>query len=160
MPVPVVSLALWIVVVYSARVAAMGNPLYNHVANAGTDMMRQAELIIASGQPVRNQEQYLFLRRFSRLTMLGMAMFVLEMLLLLYLWSTRTMTWLTLGLVAKNMVGLLVSLGMARSSVAENMFQNLLTLPRWLILADRGSALLSGAGCLILFLTVNGISPW
>lgn len=160
MPLPLISLALWIVVVHALRVAVMGNPLYNHVASAGTNLMRQAELIVASGQPVRNEEQYLFLRRFSRLTMLGLAMFVLEMLALLYLWSARSMTWMTLGLIAKNMVALIVSLGMARSSVAENMFQSLLALPRWLILADRVSALVSAAGCLVLFLAVNGLSPW
>jgi hypothetical protein len=155
----VLSIGLWCVVVCSLRVALFGNPLYRHVARADPDLLTGAERIATHANYSATDSEVRFLQRFSRLTLLELGVFLLEIGLLLYLWLSRTMEWLAFALLMKNLILMAVSAAIARAHSGEGIFESLLALPGWLIAADRVSAFVSGAGCLVLFLVVNNILP-
>ena len=154
------SIGLWCVVVCNLRVAFAGNPLYLHLVRANAEFLRGLDKVASGGRAAASEPEVRFLRRFSRLTLLELAVFVLEMSLLVYLWLSRTMEWLSFALLVKNLFLFALSAAMAPALMRESLFQSLVVLPSWLIRLDRLSALISGAGAFVLFLGVNGIQPW
>jgi len=154
------NLSLWSLVVYSLRVAVLGNPLHQCVVEATPEELQRAEQITLEGRDPVSDTEIDFVRRFSRLTMLEFAAFLLEMGLLIYLVVMNQWFWLSLGLLLKNMLVLGLSAGYARAVIAGNLFQSLRHLPVWYLWLDRGSALISAVGLLILFLMANQLSFW
>lgn len=156
----VLSIGLWCVVLYNLRVAFWGNPLYLHLMRTDAEFLRRAEEVATGVRPAAATPELQFLRQFARLTLLELVMFLLEVGLLVSLWLSRTMQWLSAGLLMKNLLLLAVSAAMARALTRDSLFESLLGLPAWLIRTDRLAALISGAGGLVLFLAVNGIILW
>jgi hypothetical protein len=149
------------VVVLSARVAIWGNPLYLLLERTDSHVLQKADQIALEKRPPDGDGEVAFLRSFSRLTLLELGVFVLELALLVTLWVRGTMPNLSVGLLFKNLLMVLVSAGMARGNTDDKgMFESLRALPPWLVLGDRLSALISAAGCLLLFLTVNQLNWW
>ncbi|MFO7820464.1 MAG: hypothetical protein R6V56_00160 [Lentisphaeria bacterium] len=105
-----------------------------------------------------NTKDIFLLRRFSRLTFLELAAFLLETGILFYFIFTHTLFWVSLVLLTKDVIAMALSVRYTKSTAREGgmltAFQN---LPKWLHVADRISAGLSAVGFLYLFLALNNI---
>ena len=156
----VVSIGMWAIVVYSVRVAVFGNPRYVWVRDADPLLLDRLEAVALGTRSPFPGPETVFLRRFSRLTVLELVMFVLELALLSYAYFGRLVQGLALALLAKNAVLIGLSIAVARRRTHEGVFSSLRVLPQWLVLGDRLSSLVSGAGAFVFFLAVNGIEPW
>ena len=155
-----ISIGLWCVVVYSVRVAAFGNPLFMLLTQADPNLLRHCEAVSLGEAEPASEEELKFLQLFSRLTLLELAAFILEMSLLAFLWVSNTVPWLTFALLLKNVLLLALSVVMARSRMGDGLFRSLLDLPPWVVWLDRASGLISACGVLILFLEVNDLLAW
>ena len=144
-------------VVYSLRVAVWGNPLYLCLKRADLELLERAEQLVLGSGTTPTEDEAAFVRTFGRLTILEFFLFVLEVGLLVYLWVQETVVWLTVGLLAKDLVLIALSAAVAQSRIQSGPFVSLLELPSWMIWTDRLSALASGAGFMALFLSVNNI---
>ena len=140
------SMGLWLVVVYSMRVALFGNPLYRLVARADAAVLDHLDRAATVGNAVIDESSVLFLQRFSRLTLLELGAFVLEMGLLVTLWLTEKLEWLALFLFCKNLLLVALSIAMARRHADRGLFAGMLDLPAWVVRLDRVSAFVSGTG--------------
>lgn len=154
------TIGLWFVVVLSFRVVLFGNPLYRQLVHADRDLLAGVEEVVNQEKDRATEDEMHFLRRFSRLTLLELAAFLLEIALLFVLYAMDVLIWLTVALLVKNALLLIVSALVARRRTDHRVLAGLVDLPGWLIWSDRASALLSGVGCFLLFLAVNGIKPW
>lgn len=154
------SLVLWIVVVYSVRVAVFGNPLYRMVQTADATLLARVEAATAGEINEVTEDELRFLRRFSRLGVLEMLMVFVELVVFGALWWVGTHPLLSMGLFLKNIAMLGLSIVLAYVYMADGVFEALLGLPRWTGLVDRLSALVSGAGALLILLSINGMSLW
>ena len=154
----VLAVGIWCVVVYSFRVAFFGNPLYNQLQRTDTAVIEGAEEAATEGLDRTTQSEALFLQRFSRLSLLELGAFLLEIGLLVYLLVAGTLFWLSLVLLMKNVVMVAVSFSFARMLTdGEGLFRSMRQLPRWLVWLDRASATVSGCGFLYVFVTVSGL---
>ena len=144
-------------VVYSLRVALWGNPLYLCLKRADPKLLERAEQVVLGSGITPTEDEALFVRTFGRLTLLELFLFLLEVGLLVYLWVQETVLWLTVSLFAKDLVLIALSAAVAQSRTQSGPFVSLLELPSWMVWVDRLSALVSGAGFLVLFLSVNRI---
>lgn len=151
------SIGLWGVVVYSLRIGLFGNPLSRHIAGVDPELLRRIDALTNAGELPQTAAEAAFLTRFSRLTLLELGAFVIEIGLLTILWHQGRLVWLCLALLLKNLVLFAVSVMLARGRPRDGLFGSLLTLPEWLVRLDRLSAWASGIGCLILFLAINEI---
>jgi hypothetical protein len=147
-------------VVYSVRVAVLGNPLFRMVQRADATLLARVEAATSGELSEITEDELLFLRRFSRLGLLEMLMVLVELLVFGALWWVDTLPALSLGLFLKNIAMLGFSIVLAYVYMADGLFEALLCLPRWTGVVDRLSALISGAGALVILLSINGISPW
>ena len=155
-----ISVGLWGIVLYNFRAVILGSAPYRLVNSAESDFL-DAVARFAAGENVSvTQDEFVFLKRFSRLTMLELGMFILEMGLLIFLFISNIKEWLSFILLAKNLLMLVVGAAATRGRIETNIFTSLRALPGWLIVLDRVSAALSAAGGLILFLAVNKIYLW
>ncbi len=155
------SIALWGIVLFSFRVAFLGDPVYQHVAETDDHILDKAQKIISSRQSVpAGEDEIHFLKRFSRLTILEVAVFLLELAILGTLCYMMIVPWVAGALLAKDLLVVIVSFIVAKKKTSEKgIFTSVTDLPRWLIRADRFSAFISGAGCLFLFIYVNVFMP-
>jgi len=156
----IVSISMWAVVVYSIRVAVFGNPLYVCVVDADLSLLESLEDVATGRRSAAAGEESVFLRHFSRLTLLELVMFVLEVGFFFYAYAARLVQWLALLLLAKDAVLVALSVAVARRQAEDGLFLSLRLLPSWLVWGDRLSALASGVGAFVFFLAVNGIGPW
>ena len=150
------SLGLWCVVVYSVRVAAMGNPLYCCVASVVPELRYRAEQITIEQRSPASEAEARFIQRVSLLTTVELVAFLLEVGLLVYLWIQQVAAWLAATLLIKDLAIIALGAWVARGQAPCGLFEGLLRLPSWLIRLDRVSSLVSGVGFLLLFLLVNG----
>ena len=155
-----ISIALWSVVLYSLRVALFGNPLYLCIVQAHPDLLVRADQVARQAREPADAGETAFLQQFSRLTLLGAVVFMLETALLVYLLATHQLVWLSSLLLLKNVLLVAISLSYANQADHDGLFRSLLNVPRWVVLLDRISALASGLGLLVAFLHVNGIQFW
>mgnify|MGYP006292167517 FL=1 len=152
-----ISIGLWAIVLYSFRVAFFGNPLWQLLQETDPGVIEGAEDLTQSGGASATTDEVAFLRRFSRLTLLELGLFLLEVFLLIYLWVSGTLAWLAAGLLAKDLVLVGVSAFLARGRGSDGVFTSLLKLPKPFVWTDRASALVSCIGFLVLFLAVNDL---
>jgi len=148
-------ICLWAVVVWSCRVTLFGNPLYLHLRSADEDLIARVEDIIGGKRAATTEPEVRFLQLFSRLTLLELGVFVLEIGLFVYLYVSDILPLLALVALAKGLLLLLVSAFLARTRTREGLFDSLLALPNWLIIVDRFSAFLSGVAALVFFWAVS-----
>lgn len=156
-----VSIGLWIVVVYGTRVAVAGNPVHEHLARCDPGLLKRCEPVVAGMRPAADADELYVVRRFYRLFMLGLFMFVLELVLLIGLWWSRVMPALCVGLLLKNALAVVISIAVSRTYyVGERPLQGMLSLPSWVVVSDRVSSLISAVGFLPLFLCINDLWVW
>lgn len=156
-----VSIALWGVVLYSLRVAVVGNPLYVMVRRATPDLLFRAEQVMREGRDTANDVERGFMRRVSRFMMLEFVAFAGEIGVLLYFLRDPRFGWIAGALLAKNVILLGVSFGFVRRLYrGDGMFDRFLNLPPWYVWTDRLSALASGLGLLAVFLAFNRVLRW
>lgn len=157
------SIAVWCVVIYSFRIALFGNPLHKLLVTTDARLLSRTEAIVHEGQaPPSDDPAAELLRRFSRLTLLELGAFILEMVLLIFFVLSdllpRAMVWMCVALIGKNILVLAGSIYYARIQASRNeLFGSLRALPGWLLWLDRISALLSGVAFLLLFAALNGL---
>jgi hypothetical protein len=158
------SIALWTVVVLSARISIQGNPLYNLLLVTPPEQLKRIERATSSGTGSVAPDDVGFLRRFSRLSIMEFALYILEVGLLVYLVIQDTMPLLTGFLLAKNLVLLMLSMHLSRRfRREEGVFTSLLSLPTWFVRLDRISAVVSALGFTLLFASLylpEGRLPW
>jgi hypothetical protein len=152
------SLAVWPLVLYSLRVALVGDPLCLTVARADGALLQRVGRVVAGDAGEVSEAEAAFLRRFTRLGLLEMAASLAEVAVLVYLLVHRLLPWLACALLAKNFALLLLNMWYVRRNRRgkADIFEQLRTLPAWYRSLDRGSALLSALGLLAMFLAVNG----
>ena len=154
-----IGIGAWCVVIFSIRVAVFGNPIHLLVCRADPDVLSAAEEIARHGsaERVTDERVFVLLRRFSRLTLLELGVFLLEVGLLIFLLTSRILFWLSAALLAKNLFALGVSMYYARrQSPGTGLLESLRDLPRGVVLMDRVSSLVSAAGFVVVFLVVAG----
>ncbi len=144
---------------YSFRVALWGNPIYYCVSRADPALISRLEQLTLSGQAPEAGPELSFLRSFSRLTLLELGAFLLEIGLLTYFLASRTLGWLAGLLLLKNAVMVVLSLCVARRCGTGGIFGSLRDLPGWLVWTDRVSFLATGIGGLLFFLKLNNLLP-
>jgi hypothetical protein len=161
----VLSILSWLVAVYSLRVAVFGEPVHNLLWRIDTATLRNLDVLVQSqvkheDMLPHDAESLRILRRFSRLTVLGLAGFGLEMGLLVYLVIVDQLVWLSLALLFKNVLGMSVSLYYARAKTSsESVFLSIRNMPAALVWLDRLSAGLSAAAFMWIFLLFSGLLP-
>ena len=154
------SVALWFIVVYSARVAFLGNPLYRMVEQADATLLARVEAATTGDLNEVTEDELRFLRRFSRLGMLEMLMVAVELVVFSALWWADVVPMPSLMLFLKNVAMLGLSIVLAYVHMADGVFGALLALPKWVALTDRASASVSAAGALLILLIVNDVALW
>lgn len=151
----IVSLISWVLVVYSVRVAGWGNPLYLCLRQASDAERGRVQQVVSEGRLPATPGEQVLVQRCSRLVMLELVAFVAEMGLLVWLLGSERLRWLAVALLAKNLILAAVSWRQSRRYRDGGAMDGLARLPRWMVWLDRGSALVSAAGCLVIFLDVN-----
>ena len=152
------SIGVWCIVVYSFRVAMFGNPLANLLLRKDHEVLKRAEEGALSGRGAMAEEDLHLLRRFSRLTLLELVVFLLEAGILVYLLLTHTLFWVSLVLLVKDVLAMVLSVVCTKRVTREGgMLTAFRKLPGWLHTADRASAAISAVGFLYIFLAVNNI---
>jgi hypothetical protein len=150
-----VSLISWVLLVYSVRVAGWGNPLYVCLCQASEAERFRVQQVASEGRLPASPGEQRLVQSFSRLVMLELVAFVAEIGLLVWLLGSDRLRWLAIALLAKNLILAGLSWRHARQSRDTGVMDNLVRLPGWLVWLDRGSALVSAAGCLVIFLDAN-----
>lgn len=157
-PLIVLSIGIWCVLVYSVRVAVFGNPLANLLLKKNYEDLQNAESAVQKGPAGMNSQDIHLVRRFSRLTLLELIVFLLEVGILMYLIFAQTLVWMCVAILAKDVVAMLLSVSCTRRASREGGLLTAFTnLPRWLHVADRISAAISAVGFIYLFLALNNI---
>ncbi len=149
------SLIAWVVLVYSVRVAGWGNPLYVCLRQASEAERFRIQQVASEGRFPASPDEQRLVRSFSRLVILELVAVVAEIGLLLWVLGSDRLRWLAIALLAKNLGVAALSWRQARQSRELSVMDSLACLPGWLVWLDRGSALLSAAGCLVIFLDAN-----
>jgi len=149
------SLISWVLLVYSVRVAGWGNPLYVCIRQASDAERFRIQQVANEGRLPASPGEQLLVRSFSRLVILEFVALVAETGLLVWLLGSDRLRWLAVALLAKNLIMGVLSWRHARQSCDAGVMDCLVRLPGWMVWLDRGSALLSAAGCLVIFLDVN-----
>lgn len=150
-----VSLVSWVLLVYSVRVAGWGNPLYVRIRQTGEAERFRIQQVASEGRLPASPDEQRLVQSFSRLVILELVAFVAEMGLLVWLLGSDRLRWLAVALLAKNVIVAALSWHQARQFRDMGVMDSLLRLPGWLVWLDRGSALVSAAGCLVIFLDAN-----
>lgn len=154
------SIGLWAVVLFSLRVTVAGNPAHQMIFRSEpTFLQRVDELLTGERTPENDTPETEFLRRFSRLVLLELVVVGLEIGLLIFFVLQHRMLPLVWVLLGKNI--LMVVVGGWGAALRRNggLFTSLQGLPRWMVLADRLSSLISAVGFIILLLAVNHLLP-
>lgn len=133
-----------------------GNPLYVLVDSSDRNLLEHLETIVQRDRAQATENELRFLQRFSRLTVLELVMFVMEIGLLIVLFRRSVLPGLVLGIIAKDLFLVLVSSVVCWRFADEGLFKALLAIPGWLLNLERVSAFLSAAGGLVLFARLNG----
>lgn len=154
------SIALWAVALFSLRVAVAGNPLYTLILRSEPSFLKGVdELLTGERQPEPGAPETSFLRRFSRLVLLELVVVGLEVGMLVFLLLQHRMLPLVWTLLGKDIAMVAVSGWGAALRRNGGLFASLQNLPRWMVVTDRVSSLVSGVGFLILLLAVNHLIP-
>lgn len=150
-------LTIWLVIVYSLRVALLGNPLANTLREVDESFLAHLDEV-AGHSDAYTDESFHFLRRFARLSLVELGAFLLETGLLIHFLVRGTSVTLCAVLLLKNAAMFATSLYLAqrRRRKVGGSFMSLKGLPEWIHWWDRGSSLLSGLGFGVLFVRVNG----
>ncbi|NOY79372.1 MAG: hypothetical protein GXP31_00050 [Kiritimatiellaeota bacterium] len=153
------SILEWLVVVFSLRIAVMGNPVFTLLSRADPAAIERMDAMTAGPGPqsLPAAEDIRFLRTFMRWTLIELVLFLVEVGLLVYLLWTDILPLLCAILLGKDLAMVALSFYIARQQEGPGLFGALCRLPRWLIWTDRISALTSGAGFLVLFMAANGL---
>lgn len=149
-------IGIWWVIIYSLRVTFLGNPLYVLVESSDPDLLEHLEIIVQRDRAQATESELRFLQLFSRLTILELVMFVMEIGLLIVLFRRSVLPELVLVMIAKDLLLVLLSSVVCWKYVDEGLFKALLGIPAWLLNLERLSAFLSAAGGLVLFARLNG----
>jgi len=153
----VFSLTAWFVVVFSARVAFLGNPIFTMLRDADDVLLERADQILMNGRSPATPSEVEFFSRFSRYVLIELVIVLLELTLLIYLCVSRTMLWLAVALLVKDVAMIVFSGVYAGTRDDPSLIGSLIRLPSWMVMLDRISALFSAAGFLVVFLHINGI---
>ena len=152
------SILLWLVLIYNLRVAIKGNPLANFLLNTERQQLEKVEGKTQRMQSPSDEKSLQILQNFSRLTLLELGAFLVEMAILLYLMYNDKMFFLCSALLVKNILAIAVSLLYAKKIRSSASFMSSFhELPKGLHIMDRISALVSGIGLLYIFLELNNI---
>jgi len=141
--------------VWSCRVTVFGNPLYLHLRSVDEDLLARVEEIVGGERAATTEPEVRFLQHFSRLTLLEIGVFILEVVLFTYLYLSGPLPTLAFVALSKDLLLLFASAYHARTQLREGVFASLLAFPPWLIVLDRVSAFLSGAAAFVLFWAVS-----
>ena len=150
------SISIWVIVVYSTKVFAMGNPACLLVKEVPVYMLNQAKDCLESEIMPDDEMVYLFIKKFFRLTALACLLFIIEFVVILYFIYEQpnfVIPWLIL---IKNVFMLFVGFKLRQNS-SENIFEAIQQIPQWAMLWERISYLISAICFLFFFLQVNNL---
>lgn len=154
----VTSIVIWILLIYNFRVAIKGDPLATFLFGTERKKLEETEKVFQQEGLNLDNETVSLLKRFSRITVLEIATFLAEMIILASLMYQDRLFWLCLALFMKNCLMVAVSVTYARQKRSGDKFMSSFhDLPRWLHTVDRFSALLSALGLVYIFISINNI---
>ncbi len=148
------SISIWVIVVYSLKVAATGNPAYGLVKAAPAGMLEEAADCISGESFPEDDTIYLFVRRFFRLTAIGCLLFLVEIGVTLYFIYTDPKLLISWFIMFKNLSMLALGYSVHKNSDG-NIFESVQEIPEWAMKLERVSYLVTAAGFLFLFMLVN-----
>jgi hypothetical protein len=148
------SISIWVILVYSLKVSISGNPAYLLVRTVPPPTLKRAADCLESEMMPEDEYIYLFIKKFFRLIAVGSVLFFMEFAIIIYFIYTQPNFYIPWLILFKNlaMLGLGYSLHREKN---ENIFESVRQLPVWAMRWERISYLVT-AGCfLFLFLVVN-----
>ncbi len=150
------SLSIWVIVVYSVKVFAMGNPAYTLVKEVPGDLLNQAKDCLESEIIPDDEMVYLFIKKFFRLTALACLLFIIEFAVVLYFIYEQPNFYVPWFILTKNIFMLMIGYKLHKNS-SENIFEAVQQIPYWAMLWERISYLISAVCFLFFFLQVNNL---
>ncbi len=150
------SISIWIIVVYSVKVFAMGNPAYILVKEVPGDLLNQAMDCLESEIMPDDEIVYLFIKKFFRLTALACLLFIVEFAIALYFIFEQPNFYVAWFILTKNIFMLIVGYKLHKNS-SGNIFEAVQQIPHWAMLWERISYLISAACFLFFFLRINNL---
>lgn len=152
------SILLWLVLIYNLRVAVKGNPLAKFLLNTDRRQLEKIENNTQKMQSSADEHSIRILQNFSRLTLLELGAFLMEVFILIYLMYVDKMFFLCFALLVKNILAIAISLLYARKArSAASFMSSFHDLPKSLHVMDRISSLISGIVMLYIFFELNNI---
>ena len=148
------SISIWVVLVYSLRVFLTGNPAYGLVKTAPTLVLQQASDCLESEILPENDSIILFIKTFFRLTALACVVFVVELITVFYFVYHEPQLIIPWFILSKNMFMLWLGYNLHRRS-SENIFDSVLNIPDWAMRWERISYFVTAVCFFYLFLLVN-----
>ena len=148
------SISIWVILVYSVKVFVTGNPAYILVKDIPAGMLKQATDCLEDEMMPENENVYLFIKKFFRLTALTCILFFLEFAVILYFISEQPKLIIPWFILAKNIVMLGIGYNLHQNS-SDNIFQAIQEIPPWAMRWERISYLISAICFLFLFMLVN-----
>ncbi len=161
-------LAIWVVLIFSLRVALFGNPLHRLVSRQPPQLLEHLDRRMEGKAlpPDLSEPEADFVRRFSRLAVLELVLLILEIAILVFFllsWDFTYMAyyWLCLAILLKNILSFFLSwfYSQSRRRRETGLFRQLMQAPVWLRRLDRLSAALSAAAFILLLLKISGFWP-
>lgn len=153
-----ISVLVWIVAVFSLRMAIMGNQLSKVVKGLSEEDLDRLDKVAQEGTLPRHPGDEEVLRKFSWLALIDMSGFFLETALAFYFLVGEGEKLLAIVLI-KNGIVMFLSIMISGRLVPKDghLFSSIRKMPRWLLAIDRLSAAISAMIFIFLFLVVAGI---
>ncbi|MCK5803697.1 MAG: hypothetical protein KAI66_12725 [Lentisphaeria bacterium] len=155
-----VSVGLWIVIVYNVRKLFRGNPVARLIQTTDIETVTGAEGLTLGEKEEGTDEEMRFVRQFTRLTLLELGVFALEMGLAGFLLANNTMPWMCAILLLANVVLLLIGMVGGWHHAEGGVFRTILSMPPWIFHAERIGGAVTAAASAPLFLVVNNLRLW
>ena len=150
------SICVWIVLVYSIKVSISGNPAYYLVKQTPALILNEAASCLESEMVPDNENIYSFIKMFFRLTAFACILFVLEIGVAIYFIYSDPKLSVPWFILIKNL--LMLALGHSlHHKDEENVFESVRRLPKWAMRWERISYVATSVCFLYLLLLVNNL---
>ena len=148
------SISIWIVLVYSLKIFATGNPAYDLVKDVPSPMLSQAADCLESEIVPENEIIYSFIRAFFRLTAVACSIFILELIIVFYFIYEDPYLPIPWIILVKDFIMVWMGYSLHQKG-RKNIFESVLQVPSWCIWLERISYLITSVCFIVLFLKVN-----
>ena len=148
------SISIWVVFVYSLTVFITGNPAYVLVNDIPSAELEPASRCLENDMIPENENVYLFIKHFFRLTALACFLFFVEFSIILYFVYAQPSLFIPWFILVKNIIMLGIGYRLHQQS-SNNIFEAIQRIPLWAMRWERISYLFTAICFLRCCLLVN-----